>query len=276
MGSFYFMRGFLSNARRVDAPHRGIIHAVVRTRGLVKVFSDSKRGDVRAVDGVDLEAGPGRIFGLLGVNGAGKTTVLRILSTVIRASAGSAEVAGHDVERHPEKVRASIGFLSTSTALYGRLTGREVLEYFGGLYGLAGTRLQERIEFVWEKLGLDEFGDRLCDKLSTGQKQRVSIARTILHDPPVLFFDEPTAGLDVLTSQTVMEFIEEVRTQGKTVVFSTHIMTEAERLCDEIAIIHEGRICGRGSVADLLAATGQPTLEQAFLQMVGYRRAPAT
>jgi sodium transport system ATP-binding protein len=243
---------------------------------LVKVFSDSKRGDVRAVDGVDLEASPGRIFGLLGVNGAGKTTVLRILSTVIRASAGSAEVAGHDVERHPEKVRASIGFLSTSTALYGRLTGREVLEYFGGLYGLAGTRLQERIEFVWEKLGLDEFGDRLCDKLSTGQKQRVSIARTILHDPPVLFFDEPTAGLDVVTSQTVMEFIEEVRTQGKTVVFSTHIMTEAERLCDEIAIIHEGRICGRGSVADLLAATGQPTLEQAFLQMVGYRRAPAT
>lgn len=245
---------------------------MVRTQGLVKVFPDPKRGDVRAVDGVDIEARPGRIFGLLGVNGAGKTTVLRILSTVVRATAGSAEVAGFDVSQQPEKVRASIGFLSTSTALYGRLTGREVLQYFGGLYGLSGARLKERIEFAWRKLGLEEFGDRLCDKLSTGQKQRVSIARTILHDPPVLFFDEPTVGLDVVTSQTIMEFIEEARVQGKTIIFSTHIMTEAERLCDEIAIIHHGRICGRGSVGDLLAATGQPTLEQAFLQMVGYRR----
>lgn len=269
------MQGLLSNTIEAVGPRSGaIIAGVVSTSGLVKVFPDSKRGEVRAVDGVDLEARPGEIFGLLGVNGAGKTTVLRILSTVVRATAGSASVAGFDVATHPENVRASIGFLSSSTALYGRLTGREVLEYFGGLYGLSGSRLRERIDFAWDKLGLDEFGDRLCDKLSTGQKQRVSIARTILHDPPVLFFDEPTAGLDVVTSQTIMEFIEEVRAQGKTIVFSTHIMTEAERLCDEIAIIHHGRICGRGSVADLLAATGEPTLEQAFLRSVGYRREP--
>lgn len=248
---------------------------MVRTYDLRKYFNDPKRGEVRAVDGVSISAEPGRIFGLLGVNGAGKTTVLRMLSTIIKPTSGRAEVAGFDVLTQSERVRASIGFLSTSTALYGRLTGREVLEYFGGLYGLEGRHLKERLEYAWDKLKLDEFGDRLCDKLSTGQKQRVSIARTILHDPPVLFFDEPTAGLDVVTGQTIMEFIEEARTRGKTVVFSTHIMTEAERLCDDIAVIHEGVICGTGSVQDLLTQTGQPSLEKAFLEMVGYERAAA-
>lgn len=243
---------------------------MVRTEGIGKVFVDPKRGPIHAVADVDLEARPGEIFGLLGVNGAGKTTLLRMLSTVIRPSSGRGEVAGFDVVRKSERVRASIGFLSVSTALYGRLSGREVLQYFGGLYGLEGARLNERIEYAWEKLRLGDFGDRLCDKLSTGQKQRISIARTILHDPPVLFFDEPTAGLDVVTSQTIMEFIEEARERGKTVIFSTHIMTEAERLCDRIAVIHEGRICGRGSVPELLAGTHTQTLERAFLALVGY------
>lgn len=243
---------------------------MVRTHEIRKVFKDPKRGEVVAVDGVSIEAHPGRIFGLLGVNGAGKTTLLRILSTVIHATSGTAEVAGFDVERQSEQVRANIGFLSTSTALYGRLNGREILEYFGSLYGLEGAKLKERIDYAWDKLKLDEFGDRLCDKLSTGQKQRVSIARTILHDPPVLFFDEPTAGLDVVTSQTIMEFIEEARSRGKTVVFSTHIMTEAERLCDDIAVIHQGKICGRGSVAELKAQTGEQSMEKAFLALVGY------
>ncbi|MBV6459703.1 MAG: ABC transporter ATP-binding protein NatA [Fimbriimonadaceae bacterium] len=248
---------------------------MVKTEGISKSFKDPKKGGFLAVDNVSIEAQPGKIFGLLGVNGAGKTTLLRILSTVLRPDHGTATVAGFDIARQPDRVRAHIGFLSTSTALYGRLTPQELLAYFGGLYGLKGAELQDRIQFAVEKLNIGEFAERLCDKLSTGQKQRVSIARTILHDPPVLFFDEPTAGLDVVTSQTIMEFIEESRSRGKTVVFSTHIMSEAQRLCDHIAIIHAGKILGEGSVDELLASTGQQDLERAFLALVGYRREAA-
>jgi sodium transport system ATP-binding protein len=244
---------------------------MVRTRGLKKHFNDPKTGLKKAVDGVDFEARPGRIFGLLGANGAGKTTVLRMLSTVITPTEGSAEVAGFDIQRQSQEVRANIGFMSSSTALYGRLTSREMLEYFGKLYGLSDNRLRERIKYVVDKLQLDEFGDRLCDKLSTGQKQRISIARTILHDPNVLFFDEPTAGLDVVASQTVMEFIEEARDQGKTVIFSTHIMSEVERLCDDLVVIHEGVIVASGSPKSILEATGEHSLERAFLQLVKFQ-----
>lgn len=242
---------------------------MVRTHDLKKHFKDPKRGIVAAVDGVNIQASPGFIFGLLGVNGAGKTTLLRILSTVLQPTSGGAEVAGYDVATHPERVRASIGFMSTSTALYGRLQAREMIEYFGGLYGLSGSELKRRVDEVIEKLDIGEFQSRLCDKLSTGQKQRVSIARTILHDPPVMFFDEPTAGLDVVSSQTVIGFIEEARTMGKTVIFSTHIMSEAERLCDHVAIIHNGIIKGEGTVEDIKAMTGYSSMEKAFLAVVG-------
>ncbi len=243
---------------------------MVQTLEISKSFFDRKRKEVKAVDQVSIEAKPGSIFGLLGVNGAGKTTLLRMLSTVIQPTHGSATVNGFDVVLESQKVRASIGFLSNSTALYGRLTALEMLSYFGTLYGLNGAALKSRLAFVIEKLQLHEFKDRLCDKLSTGQKQRVSIARAILHDPPVLFFDEPTAGLDVVTSQTIMEFIEEQRDHGRTVVFSTHVMSEAERLCDEIAIIHDGRIAGHGTLQSLLDSTGEKRLEPAFLKLIGY------
>lgn len=242
---------------------------MVRTFNLKKHFRDPKRGIVAAVDGVSIEAKPGLIFGLLGVNGAGKTTLLRMLSTILKPTDGRAEVAGFDVVAHPERVRASIGFMSTSTALYGRLQAREMIEYFGGLYGLSGPELKRRVDYVIDKLDIGEFQTRLCDKLSTGQKQRVSIARTILHDPPVLFFDEPTAGLDVVSSQTVIGFIEEARTMGKTVIFSTHIMSEAERLCDHVSIIHNGVIKGEGTVDEIKLATGYTTMEKAFLAVVG-------
>ena len=241
---------------------------MIRTQGLTKEFVDGKNGIVVAVDNVSIEAHPGQVFCLLGVNGAGKTTMLRMLSTVIQPTHGSATVAGYDVVADGEKVRASIGFMSNSTALYGRLSGREVLQYFGNLYGLDRAKLKERLDFVVEKLDLSEFLDRLCDKMSTGQKQRVSIARTILHDPPVLFFDEPTAGLDVVTSQSVMEFIEESRGQGKTIVYCTHIMSEVERLADDIAIIHNGTIRGRGTVDQIKALAREATLERSFLKLV--------
>lgn len=245
------------------------LHMVV-VEELAKHFQDQKKNTVRAVDGISFQAEPGKIFGLLGCNGAGKTTALRMLSTVIRPTSGKATVAGIDVLSHPEQVRAQIGFMSTSTALYGRLQSREVIEYFGGLYGLSGTILKQRVDYVIDKLQIQEFADRLCDKLSTGQKQRVNIARTILHDPPVLFFDEPTAGLDVVLSQTVMEFIEEARDMGKTIIFSTHIMSEVERLCDHVAIIDKGKLHGEGTVEELKLKAGETSLEKAFLKFVGF------
>lgn len=241
---------------------------MVVTENLQKQFKDSKGKKVLAVGGVSIKAEPGKVFGLLGINGAGKTTMLRLLSTVIKPTGGTASVAGYDIVREPEKVRQSIGFLSTTTALYGRLTAVEMLNYYGALYGMEPNELRTRREWALDKFGIGEFKDRLCDKLSTGQKQRVSIARTILHNPPVLFLDEPTAGLDVVTSQTVMEFIEESRSDGKTIVFSTHIMSEAERLCDCISVIHGGVIKGEGTVQELMARTNQPNLEKAFLELV--------
>jgi len=246
---------------------------MVRTHVIAKHFTDSKGSVVRAVDGVSISADPGKIFGLLGSNGAGKTTLLRMLSTVIKPTTGSAEVAGFDVVQHPQEVRASIGFMSTSTALYGRSTAKEVIEYFAQLYGLSGDRLKERLRYVIEKLEIGEFQNQLCDKLSTGQKQRVSIARTIVHDPPVLFFDEPTTGLDIIVSQTVMEFVEECRANGKTVVYCTHIMSEVERLCDKVVVIHDGLIKGEGTVDELKAQTGSSSLERAFLIFAGVKPA---
>lgn len=244
---------------------------MVRVENLSKHFADAKRGPVKAVDGITFSAQPGEILGLLGANGAGKTTTLRMLSTVIQPTGGFAEINGIDVVKDPQRVRASIGFMSTSTALYGRLKAVEVIRYFGELYGLEGKKLDDRIAYVVDRFQIQEFADRLCDKLSTGQKQRVSIARTILHDPPVLFFDEPTAGLDVLASQGVMEFIEESRTQGKTIIFSTHIMSEVERLCDRVTIIHDGRIRAEGTVQSLKDSTGEPILERAFLKLIDHK-----
>jgi len=245
--------------------------SMVRTFDIAKHFADPKKGVVKAVDGVTIEAMPGKITGLLGDNGAGKTTLLRLLSTVIKPTSGRGEVAGHDVVAEPQQVRASIGFMSNSTALYGRLTAKEMLEYFGGLYGLSKSQLKTRVDEVIAQLDIGSFADQLCDKLSTGQKQRVSIARTILHKPPVLFFDEPTAGLDVVTSQSVMEFIEQARDDGRTVIYCTHIMSEVERLCDYLYVIHDGQVACKGTVEGIKAQYGGGSLEAAFLQIVGFK-----
>jgi len=241
---------------------------LITVENLAKTFYGPKHSVVKAVDGVSFECHPGEIFGLLGANGAGKTTLLRMLSTIISPTSGRASVDGYDIVKQPAEVRQNIGFLSTTTALYQRLTAKETIQYFGRLHGLSGRILRDRTNEVIELLGVGEYANRLCDKLSTGQKQRVGLARTILHDPPVLFFDEPTAGLDVLASQTVMEFIEERREIGKTVVFSTHIMSEAERLCDRIAVIHAGRLAAIGTLDELRELTGKDRLEAVFLHLV--------
>jgi sodium transport system ATP-binding protein len=241
---------------------------MIEARQLTKIFRDKKRGEIRAVDSVSFRCEPGQVFGLLGVNGAGKTTCLRILATILRPSSGTASVNGHDVVNDPEKVRSDIGFLSTATALYGRLTAKEMVEYFGRLHGLSKEVLRERIESIFTTLDMNEFQDRRCDKLSTGMKQKVSIARTLVHDPPVMIFDEPTHGLDVLISRTVVNFIRDCRARGKTVIFSTHVMREAEKLCDTIALIHGGRIMAEGTLADLRGRFGAQDLEDIFVNVV--------
>ena len=158
---------------------------------------------------------------------------------------------GHDIVEHPEKVRASIGFLSTATALYPRLTAQEMVEYFGRLNGLDEATLKKRVDDIFNRLDMDSFRDRRCDKLSTGMKQKTSIARTLVHDPPVMIFDEPTLGLDIMAARTIVNFIRECRRAGKTVIFSTHIMTEVEKLCDVVGIIHRGKLLAEGTPAEV-------------------------
>jgi sodium transport system ATP-binding protein len=242
---------------------------VIQVRDLSKKFLDYQRGWVAAVDGVSFECHPGAIFGLLGPNGAGKTTTLRILSTVLRPTGGSAVVAGHDVLTEPEKVRAKIGYMSASTGIYDRMTAWELVEYFGRLYGLAGEHLTARMETIFDWLRMNDFRDVLGSKMSTGMKQKVSIARTIVHDPPVLIFDEPTSGLDVLVARAVLQKILELRDQGKTIVFSTHSMHEVEKLCSRVAIIYKGRVQADGAPDELLRQFDQPDLEELFFYLVG-------
>lgn len=242
---------------------------MIETLALTKVFPpDKKRGPVVALDHVSFRCEPGEIFGLLGVNGAGKTTCMRLLATLLQPTAGTAKVAGHDIVAEPEKVRADIGFLSTATALYGRLTAAEVVAYFGRLHGLADGLLAERMQMLFDTLEMNEFRDRRCDKLSTGMKQKVSIARTLVHDPAVMIFDEPTIGLDVLTARTVLQFIRDCKARGKTVIYSTHMMREVEKLCDRIAVIHGGKILAEGTLAQLRQRCGVDDLEEIFVRLV--------
>ncbi len=218
---------------------------VIQLDGLCKRFLDYQRGWVSAVTDVSFECRPGAIFGLLGPNGAGKTTTLRILSTVLKPTGGRALVAGYDVVHDPEKVRQSIGYMSASTGIYDRMTAWELVEYFGRLYGLPREALRNRMEAIFDWLKMNDFRDVLGSKMSTGMKQKVSIARTIVHDPPVLIFDEPTSGLDVLVARVVLEKIIELKERGKTILFSTHSMHEVEKLCSEVAIIYKGRVQAR-------------------------------
>jgi sodium transport system ATP-binding protein len=241
---------------------------MIEARGLCKHFHDKKRGEIRAVDNVSFRCDPGRIYGLLGANGAGKTTTLRMLATILQPTDGTALVCGYDVVEHPEKVRANVGFLSTATALYPRLTAQELVEYFGRLNGLDALTLKSRLDVIFNRLDMNSFRDRRCDKLSTGMKQKTSIARTLVHDPPVMIFDEPTLGLDIMTARTITAFIRECRDRGKTVIFSTHIMSEVEKLCDVIGIIHDGKLLTEGTLGELREKYGEKDLEEIFVKIV--------
>src|SRR6202795_3897886 len=246
---------------------------MIEAQNLVKRFPDKKRDrkqrTVAAVDRVSFSCHPGEIYGLLGANGAGKTTTLRMLATILEPSEGTAIVAGYDVAKEPQKVRSRVGFLSTATALYGRLTALEMVQYFGRLHGLDEPTLARRINTIFERLEMNDFRDRGCDKLSTGMKQKVSIARTLVHDPSVMIFDEPTLGLDVMAARAIAKFLRDCREPGKTVIFSTPVMSEATKLCDRIGIIHGGNILEEGTLEALRERHGKQDLEDIFVEVVG-------
>ncbi|NUN14125.1 MAG: ATP-binding cassette domain-containing protein [Myxococcales bacterium] len=224
--------------------------------------------DVDAVSGISFHVEPGTIYGLLGPNGAGKTTALRILATLLRPTGGQATVAGFDVVENPVEVRRNLGYLTGDTGLYQRLTPVEILRYFGNLHGMAPQRITARIAELTAAFQLGEFATRRCGKLSTGQRQRTSIARAMIHDPAVLILDEPTNGLDILSSQFILQILRAERTRGKAVLFSTHILSEAELLCDRIGLLHRGRLLFEGSVAEILHHYECPSLPLAMLKAI--------
>lgn len=237
----------------------------IAARQLTKDF-----GDLRAVDQLSFRVESGEIFGLLGPNGAGKTTTLRMLSGLLRPTEGSAEIAGYSVQDRPLEALARLGFLTGEMDLYRRLNPRELLTYFGQLYSVPKKEREARVDELIKAFGIAEFEERMCEHLSTGQKQRVGIARTLVHDPEVVVLDEPTTGLDIMASEFILEFIQRIaRKQGKAVIFSTHNLTEVERLCDRIAIIHRGKLQFLGTPDDLLSETGTDSLAAGFFQLVG-------
>ncbi len=239
---------------------------MIEVVGLGKRFVDAEGRPVQAVHDVSFEVGAGEIVGLLGPNGAGKTTTMRMLATLIAPDEGRASVAGHDVVAAPAEVRRSIGYLSANTGLFGRLTPREVLVYVAALQGC--TDGAARAEVLLDRFDIRRFASTPCDRLSTGMKQKVSIARAVVHDPPVLIFDEPTNGLDVLVAQELFAFLEAARERGRCVIYSTHTMGEAERLCDRLVVIHQGRMLACGTLAELRERTGRVRLEDVFLALL--------
>jgi sodium transport system ATP-binding protein len=235
----------------------------VQVSGLSKTF-----GTYQAVRDLSFEVRAGEVFGLLGPNGAGKTTTLRVLATLLRPSRGEARVAGFDIRRQAERVRAAIGVVNGGMGLYDRLTGREVLTYFGQLYGLNRAEIGARIEELDALLGLRGLLERRTGDLSTGMKQKIVIARAVLHDPPVIFFDEATSGLDVLARRSVLNFVKSYPKGARAVVYSTHVMSEVEELCDRVAILYEGRLIAQGTPRELTQAAGARGLESAFFTLV--------
>ncbi|MFN7971567.1 MAG: ATP-binding cassette domain-containing protein [Acidobacteriota bacterium] len=218
----------------------------ISVAGLTKIFSDPARGRVEAAVDLTFTCRPGEALGLLGPNGAGKTTTLRMLATILTPTAGTATVAGFDVVRDGQEVRRAIGYISPATGLYQRLTPRETLRYFAGLHGLSGPTLDGRVETMVARFDLGKYADTRVEKLSTGNKQKLSLARALVHDPPVLILDEPTTGLDVLVASEAMDLTLEAKAAGKAIVYSTHIMAEVAPLPDRVAVIHEDASAARG------------------------------
>ncbi len=241
---------------------------LVQVRDLAKEFR-TRRGVLRAVDDVSFDCRAGEVFGLLGPNGAGKTTTLRMLATILTPTSGSVTIAGFDTRKDPDRVRERIGFLATETGLYDRFTARETLRFFGRISGLSDAAIAKRAGEVFEMLQMTALADRRVGTFSTGEKQKLSLARSIIHDPAVLILDEPTFGLDIMAARSVEETVALFREQGRTILLSTHVMRLAEKLCDRVAILYRGRIHAFGTQKELAAVYGKEDLEDVFFEAVG-------
>lgn len=221
-----------------------------------------------AVDGISFECKPGRVFSLLGPNGAGKTTTLRMLSTIFKPTSGSIEIAGIDALAQPQEARKKLGFLTGSTGLYARLTPNELLKYFADLHEVPNDVFEERKERLYSLLSMHDFQGKRIGKLSTGMKQKVSISRTMIHDPEVVIFDEPTSGLDVITAENIIKLIRDCKEEGKTVIFSSHIMSEVDLLCDDLAIVHQGKMLYNGTMPEFKAQMQAENITAEFIRIV--------
>lgn len=250
---------------------------MIKVDNVSKIFTLSKKQQkelattdktATAVKNVSFECQPGRIYSLLGPNGAGKTTTLRMLSTIFQPTSGSIIIGGIDAIKDPQEARKKIGFLTGSAGLYGRLTPNELIQYFGDLYGVDRITFEQRKKHLFDLMDMNEFANKRIAKLSTGMKQKVSIARTMIHDPEVVVFDEPTSGLDVITSENIIRLIKDCKDQGKTVIFSSHIMSEVDLLSDDIGIIHKGQMLFNGTKEDFVANRQEDSLTAEFIRIV--------
>jgi sodium transport system ATP-binding protein len=244
---------------------------MIEVKNIKKKFHDKKTGDFYALNDISFTVSDGEIFGLLGPNGAGKTTMLRILSTIMEQTDGTVIVNGFDSKKKPEDVKRSIGFLSGNTKLYKKLTPVETMRFFGSFYGIGKKMIDQRIEQIVDSLDMNDFKDRIIEKLSTGQVQKTSIARCMIHDPQIYILDEPTLGLDILTSRTIIDFIKGEKQKGKTIIFSTHYMEEADTLCDRIGLIHQGSLIQTGTIDELKEKTGKNNIRDIFLYYIDQR-----
>jgi sodium transport system ATP-binding protein len=240
---------------------------MISVEGLAKAFG--KRGEVKAVDGVSFRAEDGAITGLLGPNGAGKTTLLRMLATLVVPDRGAARVGELDVVRDRYAVRRRIGVLSDARGLYPRLTARENIRYYGELHGLSGAKLERRVEGLVAALGLADIAERRAQGFSQGERMKTAIARALVHDPDTILLDEPTNGLDIMSVRGLRDQLRELRSQGKCLLFSSHVMQEVAALCDRIVILGKGRVIAQGTAAQLMAASGASSLEDAFVGLLG-------
>lgn len=235
---------------------------------LTKVFPNPDGTEKTAVDGISFQVAPGEIYGLLGPNGAGKTTTLRMVSGLLRPTSGRVLIAGRDVTDRTFEVKRQIGYLTANTGLYQRLTPVEMLEYFAVLYDIPRAQARRRIKELVDWLGMEDFVKLRCGALSTGQKQRVNIARALIADPPILIMDEPTLGLDVLSNRLILQFIQTQAEAGKAILLSTHALDEIEKMCRRVGLIHNGLLVAEGTLEELKQRTGQKRLSDVFLHLV--------
>ena len=240
---------------------------VIAVQELTRTFGDGQQA-VHAVDHLTFAVPPGEVYGLLGANGAGKTTTLRMIMGLLTPTSGDVEILGQHVSIHPERIKRQLGLVSASAGLYQWLTPRELLEFFAGGFGLSAQETAERVRVLSDLMDLHRFLDRRCATLSTGQKQRVNLARALVHDPPVVLLDEPTRGLDVVGSQVVFEFVRTLRTARKSVVVCTHQLDEAERLCDRFGLLHRGQLRHQGTLQQLRDETQRTSIVEMFVDML--------